>query len=50
MKPNYTVLALVCMGLCVPLLYYLAHRNDPVGRPTVRFATFNVALARRCQQ
>jgi len=46
MKLNYTVLALVCMGLSVPLVYHLATRNDVGDAPTVRFATFNVALNR----
>jgi endonuclease/exonuclease/phosphatase family metal-dependent hydrolase len=46
MKLNYTVMALVCMGLSVPLVYHLATRNDGGEAPTVRFATFNLALNR----
>jgi endonuclease/exonuclease/phosphatase family metal-dependent hydrolase len=45
MKPNYTLLAILCMGLCVPFVYYLANRN--VETPTVRIATFNLALHRK---
>lgn len=46
MKLNYTVMALVCMGLSVPLVYHLATRNDGGEAETVRFATFNLALNR----
>ena len=46
MKPNYTLLALLCMGLSVPLVYHLATRNDAGDAPVVRFATFNLALNR----
>ena len=45
MKPNYTLLAILCMGLSVPFIYYLANRNVEV--PTVRVATFNLALNRK---
>ncbi|MCK5944168.1 MAG: endonuclease/exonuclease/phosphatase family protein [Planctomycetes bacterium] len=34
------------MGLSVPLVYHLATRNDGAAAPTVRFATFNLALNR----
>lgn len=45
MKANYTLLAVVCIGLSVPLGMYLAKRFE---QPTtsVRFATFNLALNR----
>jgi endonuclease/exonuclease/phosphatase family metal-dependent hydrolase len=45
MKPNYTLLAALCMGLSVPFIYYLANRD--VAIPTVRVATFNLALNRK---
>ena len=45
MKANYSLLALVCMGLSVPLLYHLANR-DRGAVPSVRFATLNLALNR----
>ncbi len=46
MKPNYTLLALLCMGLSVPLVYHLANRDAAGGALVVRFATFNMALNR----
>ena len=45
MKPNYALLSVLCMGLSVPFIYYLANRN--VENPTVRVATFNLALNRK---
>lgn len=47
MKPNYTLLSVVCLVLCVPLSWSFLHRRSarpPV--PVVRFATFNVAMNR----
>lgn len=47
MKPNYTVLSLVCLLLSAPLAWSFLHRRSaqaPV--PVVRFATFNVAMNR----
>ncbi|MFK7740388.1 MAG: endonuclease/exonuclease/phosphatase family protein [Planctomycetota bacterium] len=46
MKPNYTLLALLCIGLSVPLAYYFVKRRSPDDGATVRIATFNVALNR----
>ncbi|MGC6488101.1 MAG: endonuclease/exonuclease/phosphatase family protein [Planctomycetota bacterium] len=46
MKLNYTWMALLCMGLSVPLVYRLANRGVQSDRPTVRFATYNLALHR----
>ena len=46
MKFNYTWMALLCMGLSVPLVYHLATRDRASGGPTVRFATYNLALNR----
>jgi endonuclease/exonuclease/phosphatase family metal-dependent hydrolase len=44
MKPHYSLLALLCMGLSVPLIYYLSNRSASAS--TVRVATFNLALNR----
>ena len=46
MKLNYTLLALLCMGLSVPFIYYLSNRG-PSSKPVVRVATFNLALNRQ---
>ncbi|MBL8730348.1 MAG: endonuclease/exonuclease/phosphatase family protein [Planctomycetes bacterium] len=47
MKPNYTVLTVLCLLLCVPLIVVLMHRRSATAAvPVVRFATFNVALNR----
>ena len=46
MKIHYTRMALVCMVLSVPLVYHLATRNRVSGSPTVRFASYNLALNR----
>ena len=42
---NYTLRAIVCLLLCVPLIVYWIVR-DPKGLAAVRFATFNLALNR----
>tara|TARA_R110002072_G_scaffold241027_1_gene399509 strand:+ start:49483 stop:50676 length:1194 start_codon:yes stop_codon:yes gene_type:complete len=47
MKPNYRLLAVLCMALSVPFIYYLANRNE--ATPTVRVATFNLALHRKAE-
>lgn len=47
MKANYSLLALLFMGLSVPLVYYLANRDSGPDVETVRFATFNLALNRK---
>ena len=46
MKFNYTWMALLCMGLSVPLVYNLARRDRASGAPTVRCASYNLALNR----
>ena len=46
MKIHYTRMALLCMALSVPLVYHLATRNRVSGGPTVRFASYNLALNR----
>ena len=46
MKLNYNWMALLCVGLSVPLVYHLATRNQRGGRPSVRFASYNLALNR----
>jgi len=46
MKLNYNWMAVLCIGLSVPLVYHLATRNQRGGRPSVRFATYNLALNR----
>jgi endonuclease/exonuclease/phosphatase family metal-dependent hydrolase len=47
MKPNYTVLTVLCVLLCVPLVVVLMHRRSAnAAVPVVRFATFNVAMNR----
>ena len=50
MKPNYTLLSIVCLLLCVPLGWSFLHRRS-AARPVsvVRFATFNVAMNRDAQ-
>jgi len=45
MKANYTLLAVVCIGLSVPLGMYLATRFEP-AETSVKVATFNLALNR----
>ena len=46
MKFNYTWMALLCMGLSVPLVYRLANRGRAAGGATVRVASYNLALNR----
>jgi len=46
MKLNYSLLALACIGLSVPLALYLAKRYEG-SSGSVRFATFNLALNRQ---
>ncbi|MEC7724183.1 MAG: endonuclease/exonuclease/phosphatase family protein [Planctomycetota bacterium] len=46
MKLNYNWMALLCMGLSVPLVYHLATRGERGGGPSVRFASYNLALNR----
>ena len=46
MKLNYNWMALLCMGLSVPMVYHLATRDQRGGGPGVRFATYNLALNR----
>ena len=46
MKLNYNWMALLCVGLSVPLVYHLATRNQRGGQPSVRFASYNLALNR----
>jgi hypothetical protein len=45
MKLNYSLLAILCMGLSVPLVYYVSN-HWPTKVPSVRVATFNLALNR----
>lgn len=45
MKYKYPLLALLCMGLSVPFILYLANREP--AEATVRVATFNLALNRK---
>mgnify|MGYP001167094504 FL=1 len=45
MKLNYSLLAVICLGLSVPLAYYLAKRFEGAA-DSARFATFNLALNR----
>jgi len=42
---SYTLRSLVCLLLCVPLVVYWVAK-DRAAEPTVRFATFNLALNR----
>lgn len=46
MKANYSLLAVVCIGISVPLAFYLAERFE-APPAAVRFATFNLALNRQ---
>lgn len=46
MKLNYNWMALLCMALSVPLVYHLATRDQRGGGPSVRFASYNLALNR----
>lgn len=47
MKPNYTLLSVVCLLLCVPLSWsFLNRRSAQPPVPVVRFAVFNAAMTR----
>ncbi|MEZ6037060.1 MAG: endonuclease/exonuclease/phosphatase family protein [Planctomycetota bacterium] len=46
MNLRYTIATVLCLGLSVPLMLHLASRRADARVPSVRFATFNLALNR----